>query len=200
MESAGNEADGALTRLREARAAAEAGHAAAADAARENAAMIRHLDAVAARFTLRRDHLQAAAESDPANSRPAAELASTAERLRQGVDRVRRGVVATGEEATEQMVKAAAALDRIDASMTRLNDAMKSLELIRLEQASRERVSKIEQAGFDRLARLGNSAAFQPPARRDSGLEVDLEFHVREVIRLAYEAEALADLQRERLG
>lgn len=200
MGSSGNEADGALTRLREARAAAAAAHRSAAEVQRDIAGSVRHLDTVAARFILRRDHLLTAAEADPEHSRPAAELAGTAERLRQGVERVRRGVAATLEEATARTAKAAAALERIDTAMTRLNDAMKSLELIRLERASKEQVSMIERAGFERLARLGNYPALQPPAARTVHKDPGLESHVREVTRLAYEAEALADLQRERLA
>lgn len=195
----GTEAGAALARLHEARISAAAAHREAADRERALAGQIRYLDEVTARFVRRRDHLLAAAEASPPESRQAAELAGTAERLRQGVEYVRRGLTAPRGEAEARVQQAEAVLTRIDTAANRLTDAMKSLELVRLEQANRERLAELERTGFARLQQPGQPSP--PPAAGPlaGSSSVHFQAHVREVNRLAYEAEALADLQRERL-
>lgn len=190
------EAERALEHLMETRIPAFSAYAEAAAEEERLGAQLVHLDTVASRFVRRRDHLRAAAEADPAQSRQAVELADTAERLRQGVGRLRKGLIASAETAAARTHKAAAAVARIDTALARLSDAVKSLELVKLEQANEQRLTALERSRLDRAAR---PSSLQPPGRTGAA-PADLEFHVREVNRLAYEAEALAELQRERLS
>lgn len=195
-----DEAAAALEHLQAARHSAAAVQAEAQRRQAATAWQIQHADDVAARFVRRRNQLLEAGEANTAESRPAAELAGTAERLRRGIERIRSGLLAAHENAAAQARQAAADLARIDASLIRLADAMKSLELVKLEQASKNRLDELERSGFERLQQLGRSTAARGQVPAPPGpAAVDVEFRVREVNRLAYEAEALADLQRERL-
>lgn len=193
-----------MERLQGARVSAAAAHAAAVSEEQSLESRAHYLNDVISRFVRRRDHLLAAGEANPSESRQAAELATTAERLRQGVDVIRRRLIPFEENAANQTRTTAEALARIDAAMTKLTDAVKSLELVKLEQATKDRITAMERSSYDRLARLGSMPAAltvgQAPATNSNSQPVDIEFHVREVTRLAYEAEALADLQRERLS
>lgn len=189
----GLDAEAALERLKETRIPAlqtKRETAAAEEAISWNVA---HLDEVMSRFARRRDHLQAAAEANPGEARQAEKLAEAAERMRLGLERARRGMKYTLEDNKARAGKADETLARIDKAIERLAEAMQSLQLVELEQKSNARIRALERAANDRLAKLGVT---MPPVSDD---QVDVDFHVREVTRLAYEAEALADLQREDL-
>lgn len=190
----------ALKHLNEVRTVAAGEDALAQTEASRINGQVRHLLDVESRFTRRRDHFLAAGEAAPAESRQAAELAGTAERLRQGVEAIRKRLAPSEERVSTQAKKTADNLARIDKAITRLNDAMKSLELVKLEQANQERIKSVEQSSFDRLARLGGAYGIQPATEVTvASTQVDVDYRVREVTRLAYEAEALVELQRERL-
>lgn len=189
----GTDAESALARLRETRQPAAMMKTEAVTAVEGITWNIAYLDEVISRFVRRRDHLLEAAEANPGESRQAAKLAGTADRMRQGLERARSGMVLSLEENRARADRAEEALGRIDTAIERLADALKSLRLVRLEQEGNARIQALERTASDRFAMLGVS---MPTASDDS---VDIDFHVREVTRLAYEAEALADLQRESL-
>ncbi|MDK1359182.1 hypothetical protein QNO00_02695 [Arthrobacter sp. zg-Y1219] len=191
----------ALKHLEEVRTAAAAEDAVArAEASRINGQVLHLLD-VESRFVRRRDHFLTAGEANPAESRQVAELAGTAERLRQGVEAIRKRLAPSEERVSAQAKKTSGNLARIDKAITRLNDAMKSLELVKLEQANQERIKSVERASFERLAQLGGAYGIQPATEvTAASTQVDVDYRVREVTRLAYEAEALVELQRERLS
>lgn len=189
----GTDAESALARLRETRQPAAMMKTEAVTAVEGITWNIAYLDEVISRFVRRRDHLLEAAEANPGESRQAAKLAGTADRMRQGLERARSGMVLSLEENRARADRAEEALGRIDTAIERLADALKSLRLVRLEQEGNARIQALERTASDRFAMLGVS---MPTVSDDS---VDIDFHVREVTRLAYEAEALADLQRESL-
>lgn len=191
----------ALKHLGEVRVkAAEEDSLAQAEASRINE-QVRHLQDVESRFTRRRDHLLAAGEANPAESRQAAELAGTAERLRQGVETIRRRLGPSEERVAAQSKQTSGNLARIDAAINRLTEAIKSLELVKLEQANLERIRSVERSSLDRLAKLGGAYGVQPAVEvTAASTQVDVDYRVREVNRLAYEAEALVELQRESLS
>lgn len=190
---ASTDAESALERLKKARKPAAMVRTEAVAAERGIAWNIAYLDEVIPRFTRRRDHLLEAAEANPGESRQAAKLAGTAERMRQGLERARRGMSLSLEDARARAGRAEEALGRIDTAIELLADALKSLQLVRLEQEGNARIQALERSAYDRFARLG--VAMPVPADD----HIDIDFHVREVTRPAYEAEALADLQRESL-
>lgn len=189
----GMDAESALARLRETRQPAAMMKTEAVAAADGITWNIEYLDEVITRFARRRDHLLAAAEANPGESRQAVKLAGTADRMRQGLERARGGMVHSLEENRARADRAEEALGRIDSAIELLADALKSLRLVRLEQEGDARIQALEQAAAERFPMFGVS---MPLAAADN---VDIDFHVREVTRLAYEAEALADLQRESL-
>ena len=162
------------------------------------AGQIGHVERVVERFTRRRNQLLAAGEENPAEARQAAELAATAERLRKEAQRSLSILAEALSAAAERGRKSAEPVERIDAVTTRLTDAMKSLELVRLKRADQKRFADLERASMVSLQQLGKAAkpahygTFVEPEAADPGIEN----HVREVTRLIYEAEALADLQR----
>ncbi|MBO0898333.1 hypothetical protein [Arthrobacter sunyaminii] len=191
----------ALKHLDEVRTVAAAEDARAqAEASRING-QVRHLLDVESRFVRRRDNFLTAGEANPAESRQAAELAATAERLRQGVEVIRKRLAPSEERVSAQTKKTSNNLARIDKAITRLNDAIKSLQLVKLEQADQERIKSVERSSFDSLAQLGGAYGIQPATEvTAASTQVDVDYRVREVTRLAYEAEALVDLQKERLS
>ena len=162
---------------------------------------IRHMSEIESKFVRRRNHFLAAAERNPAEGRQAAELAGTAERLRLGIEKLRKRLGITREMASSQAERTQGNLARIDTARNRLLDAIKSLELVELEEANRARIRALEQSSFDQLSRLGSAYGIaSAPEASSAGTQVDVDDHVREVTRLAYEAEALVELQRERLS
>ncbi|MCC3272250.1 hypothetical protein MUK71_15085 [Arthrobacter zhangbolii] len=155
------------------------------------------MTSVVERFTRRRDHLLAAGEENPGEAGQAAELASTAERLRKNAEGTQQWLADRIEPASEQARKAADLVVRIDAAAKKLEQAMHRLELASLEKANRERLADLERISVARLHQLGRAkpgprtGSLVPPPLAQSGLDT----YVRDVTRLAYEAEALADLQ-----
>lgn len=189
----------ALKHLGEVRTLAAAEDALAKAEASRIIGQVRHLLDVESRFVRRRDHFLTAGETNPGESRQAAELAGTAERLRQGVETIRKRLAPSEERVSAQAKRTSDNLARIDMAINRLNDAMKSLELVKLEQASQERIKSIERISLDRLARLGGAYGIQPAIEvTTASTQADVDYRIREVTRLAYEAEALVELQRER--
>lgn len=193
----------ALKHLGEVRTAAAAEDVRAKTEASRIEGQVRHLLDVESRFVRRRDHFLAAVEADPSQSRQAAELAATAERLRKDVERLRSSLETSMEPAAAQASRASSTLTRIDDAMFRLRKAMEALELLKVEEANRERMKALEQASLNRLSGLGGAAgARSRPVEHErvATSQLDIDFRVREVTRLAHEAEALAELQRERLS
>lgn len=191
----------ALRHLDEVRVTAAAEDSAARAEAVRIGDQIRKMTAVEAKFVRRRDHFQAAGERHPSESRQALELAGTAERLRQGIEVLRRRLAPSEERASAQARHTAENLARIDMARNRLIDAINSLELVKLEEANRERIAALEQSSFDQLSRLGGAYGIPPASEVTSAsTQVEVDYRVREVKRLAYEAEALVELQRERLS
>lgn len=189
----GSDAEAALERLKETRIPVIQTKKEAAAAEEAIFWNIAHLDEVMSQFARRRDHLHAAAEANPGEARQAEKLADAAERMHLGLERARRGMKYTLEENRARAGKAEETLARIDKAIERLAEAMQSLKLVELEQQSNARIRALERAANERLAKLGVT---MPVSSED---QVDVDFHVREVTRLAYEAEALANLQRDDL-
>lgn len=191
----------ALKHLNEVRAVAVQEDSQARSEAKRIDDQIRHMSDIESRFARRRNHFLAAAERNPDEGRQATELAGTAERLRQGIETLRKRLEHSQELASFQAERTAENLARIDTARNRLVDAIKSLELVKLEEANRARIRALEQSSFDQLSRLGSAYGIAPAAEVTSaGTQVDVDYRVREVTRLAYEAEALVELQRERLS
>ena len=160
---------------------------------------IRQTEKIISRFTRRRDHLLTAGEENPGESRQAAELAATADRLRKDAEHSLRALNGFLVVATAQSRKSAELVERIDVSMNRLADAVKNLELVRLERASRERIAELERTSIAELQQLGRGTRTARPGTlvQSEASDPGIDDYVREVTRLTYEAEALADLQRE---
>lgn len=191
----------ALRHLDEVRVTAAAEDSAARAEAVRISDQIRKMSAVEAKFVRRRDHFQAAGERNPVEGRQAAELAGTAERLRLGIETLRKRLATSREMASSQVERTQENLGRIDTARNRLLDAIKSLELVELEEANRARIRALEQSSFDQLSRLGSAYGIaSAPEVTAADTQVDVDYHVREVTRLAYEAEALVELQREHLS
>ncbi|MCC3265912.1 hypothetical protein [Arthrobacter gengyunqii] len=191
--------DDALIRLQEARTRAEATHRENKEREASLAGQFLHLKAVVDRLTRRRENLQAAGEENPGESRQAAELAATASRLRDGANRSLDTLRELLSAAADKSRDSEELMERIDAAAVRLQDAIRSLGLARLERENRERLANLERTSMASLQQLGrvNTQARPgvpvPPEAADPGLDD----YVREVTRLTYEAEALADLLRE---
>lgn len=191
--------DDALMRLQEARTRAEATHRDNKERETSLAGQSLHLKAVVDRLTRRRDHLLAAGEENPGESRQAAELAATAARLRDGANRSLVTLRELLSAAADKSRDSKELMERIDAATVRLHDAVRSLGLARLERENRERLANLERTSMATLQQLGRvntqtrPGVPVPPEAAEQGLDE----YVREVTRLTYEAEALADLQRE---
>lgn len=199
MGKTNSPADDALARLQEARTEAEHARREQEECRYALTAQLLYVTTVVERFTRRRDHLLAAGEENPVEAGQAAGLAGTAERLRKSAEGTLQWLAEPLETASERARKAADLVVRIDAAAKKLEEAMHRLELARLEKANRERLADLERTSVARLQQLGQakpgarSGNLVPPALAQSGLDT----YVRDVTRLAYEAEALADLQLE---
>lgn len=191
----------ALNRLAEAKAVASKENTRAQSQVEEIFSRRQHLFEVESRFVRRRDHFLAAGEADPSQSSHAAELAATAERLRKDVERLLISLEAPKELALVRARRTSSALTRIVEASLRLDKAMKALDLLKVEEANRERLKALEQASYSRLAGLGGAARSRPAvSEAEATSQLEADFRVREVTRLAHEAEALAELQKERLS
>lgn len=191
----------ALKHLNEVRAVAARENSQAQSEVKRIDDQVRHMSEIESKFVRRRNHFLVAAERNPVEGRQAAELAGTAERLRLGIERLRKRLGTSREMASSQVERTQENLARIDTARNRLLDAIKSLELVKLEETNRARIRALEQSSFDQLSRLGSAYGIaSAPEATSAGTQVDVDDHVREVTRLAYEAEALVELQRERLS
>lgn len=193
--------DGAKTleRLEQAQIQATFSHQEQTERVAALAGQVRYMEAVVDRFIRRRDHLLAAGEENPDEARQAAELAATAERLRKGAQSALHSLAEPLTAASERSRKSAELLTRIRSAVIKLKGATRSLELVRLEKEKREALADLERTSMASLQQLGQAktpvgvSTFVPP----EVAQPNIESYVREVTLLAYEAEALADLQRE---
>lgn len=197
--SVGTPSGDTMARLHEARSRAEAAHQQDDEHNAALAGQLRHVERIIDRLTRRRDHLLAAGEENPSEARQAAELAATAERLRKEAERSRRALASMLSAAAEGSRKSGERVKRIDAAAGRLEDAVKSLELVRLERASRERISELERTSLANLQQLGRTVKAPRPSAflQSEAPDLEVDGYVREITRLTYEAEALAALQRK---
>lgn len=192
-------AEDTLVRLQAAQDRAKAAHRENVERKSALAGQVRHTERIVERFTRRRDQLLAAGEANGhAGAQQVAGLTATADRLRKQA-RNSLGILTEAlAAATERCRKSSELVQRTDTAAAQLTNAVKNLELVRMERENRDRLADLERASMISLQQLGGGSK---PARRGTFVEPDaadstLDDCLREVTRLAYEAEALADLQR----
>lgn len=194
-------ADG-IKRLENARKSAQDVHLELEERTASLAAQIEYLMHLISNFVLRRDELLLAAEAHPQQSAQPAELVRTVERLRGNVQRSVEGLAEPYAAAVADEKKARSVLQRIEAAAERLAVAAENLRLAQMEEQSRQKLAALELSSIGQLQQMGKEKSTSATYVTRNGLNIasgDLDAQLRDVARLTYEAEALAELRRERL-